>query len=86
MQRTIAEHALVARGDRVLVGLSGGPDSIALLHALVTLAPRLGITVEAAVVDHGMRTASKREARVAAAQAAQLGVRCEIVKVDMERI
>jgi tRNA(Ile)-lysidine synthase len=36
-RRTIERHALVAPGGRVLVALSGGPDSVALLHVLVDL-------------------------------------------------
>ena len=37
MRRTIERHALVAPGGRVLVALSGGPDSVALLHLLLAL-------------------------------------------------
>ena len=53
--QTIRRHALLSAGDRVLVGVSGGPDSIALLAALWELAPRLGLTLEIATVDHGLR-------------------------------
>ncbi|HEY0705407.1 MAG TPA: ATP-binding protein, partial [Polyangia bacterium] len=52
------EHALLRPGERVLVGVSGGPDSLALLHALRHLAPRARIEVEAATVDHGLRASS----------------------------
>src|SRR6266542_2467762 len=37
MRRTIERHALVAPGGRVLVALSGGPDSVALVHLLLDL-------------------------------------------------
>ncbi len=37
LRRTIQRHALVAPGGRVLVALSGGPDSVALLHLLLAL-------------------------------------------------
>jgi hypothetical protein len=47
-------------GTYHLVAISGGPDSTALLAALVRLAARLGISVEAAVVDHGLRPAVQR--------------------------
>ena len=39
VRRTIERHALVAPGGRVLVALSGGPDSVALLHILFDLQP-----------------------------------------------
>ena len=41
--RTIRRHALLARGGRALVALSGGPDSVALAHLLLdqTAAPQI---------------------------------------------
>jgi len=42
-------------GSRILVAVSGGPDSVALLHVLVELSPKSGWIVGVAHVDHGMR-------------------------------
>jgi tRNA(Ile)-lysidine synthase len=81
--RTIHDHALLERGDRVLAAVSGGPDSTALLHALVTLAPRLGISISAACVDHGLRPEAADEARMVAQRCRSLGVPCETVSVDV---
>src|SRR5262245_54278712 len=83
MLATIRERALLAQGDRVLVGLSGGPDSTALLLALSRLAPRLGIVVEAAVVDHGLRRGSDAEAAGVAERWRARGTACEVVRVDV---
>jgi tRNA(Ile)-lysidine synthase len=81
--RTIREHALLGPADRVLVGVSGGPDSMALLHGLVVLAPRLGISVQAACVDHCLRPESADEAITVVQRCHDLDVRCEIVTVDV---
>ena len=52
---TISRHRLVKRGDRVLVGLSGGPDSVALLTVLLELSKVLRISLSAVYVNHQIR-------------------------------
>lgn len=83
--RTIRERNLVVRGDRLLVAVSGGPDSTALLHGLAKVAPRLGITLMAACVDHGLRPESAGEAREVSRRCRNLGIACEILEVDVNR-
>lgn len=56
---------LVPRGERVLVGVSGGPDSTALLSALAESAPRLDVALRACIVDHGIREAEEVEGDIA---------------------
>lgn len=58
----------------VLAAVSGGPDSMALLHVLARLAPKLGIVVHAHGVDHGLRPAARAELDAAAAFANSLGI------------
>lgn len=70
----LREHDLVPRGSRVLVAVSGGPDSMALLHVLAGLRARLGFGVFAHGVDHGLRPAAAAELDTAAAFAASLDV------------
>src|SRR5262245_9468942 len=60
-ERTVAEERLLEAGDFVLVAVSGGPDSMALLHVLAKLAPRIGARVAAHGVDHGLRAAAADE-------------------------
>lgn len=55
VQRTIRKHNMLAPGDSVLVGLSGGADSVCLLHCLASLKKRLGIQLYAAHLNHGIR-------------------------------
>ncbi len=51
----IKRFSLIENGDTVTVALSGGADSVALLHALWTLKDQLGITLKAAHLNHGIR-------------------------------
>lgn len=53
----IRTRKLIAPGQRVLVALSGGPDSVALLHCLLELARKrdLKLTLAAAHLNHGLR-------------------------------
>jgi tRNA(Ile)-lysidine synthase len=59
----------------ILVAVSGGPDSVALLHLLARWqTARSGPGLIAATVDHGLRSESSAEAARVAGQAAQLGI------------
>ena len=60
--------------DLVIVGLSGGADSVALLHALL----RLGRRVIAAHLDHAARPGSADDAAWVAARCAEWGVPCRV--------
>lgn len=51
------EHDLLRRGDRVLVAISGGPDSTCLLLVLAALRRSLALELHAAHFDHGLRGA-----------------------------
>lgn len=55
-RRTIRRHDMLPRGGRVLVALSGGPDSVALLHVLLDLQLRGDLVVAGvAHFNHGLR-------------------------------
>jgi tRNA(Ile)-lysidine synthase len=82
---TIREHDLIHERDRVLVAVSGGPDSTALLHALVKLSRRLGVTLTVACVDHGLRQESRDEAQMVCQRCRALGLASEVLEVDVAR-
>jgi tRNA(Ile)-lysidine synthase len=60
LSATIQRHHLMPKGSLIVVGISGGADSLALLHLLHGLAPRLGITLHAATFDHQLRGEASR--------------------------
>jgi tRNA(Ile)-lysidine synthase len=55
VRQTIRRHAMLAGGETVLVGVSGGADSVALLHCLRALAPAFGLALHVLHVNHGLR-------------------------------
>ena len=53
---TIKEHSMISKGDTVGVGLSGGADSVALLHILTSSKEKLGILkIKGIHIHHGIR-------------------------------
>jgi tRNA(Ile)-lysidine synthetase-like protein len=55
LRRFIHKHELLPRGSTVVVGVSGGADSLCLLHALNTFAPELDLQLHVAHLDHQLR-------------------------------
>jgi tRNA(Ile)-lysidine synthase len=51
----IARHRLMERGMKVLVGVSGGPDSVCLLHLLLEIREREDLELEVGHFNHGLR-------------------------------
>lgn len=77
--RTIEEEALLSPGAAVVVGVSGGIDSVVLLHVL----RRLGYGVRAAHVNYGLRgKASEGDEAFVRAWCAEAGVPLDVARLD----
>jgi tRNA(Ile)-lysidine synthase len=74
VRATVREHELIARGDTVVVAVSGGADSMALLHVLGLLRRELAFGLFAHGVDHGLRPEAAAELDQAEAFARSLDV------------
>lgn len=79
----IKQQAMIPRGCTVLVGVSGGMDSVVLLRVLWLLRDRLGIKLEAAHFNHGIRTESVEEERFVSSLCGSLGVSLHIGRADV---
>ena len=55
VRATIVQHNLFARGDTIVIGVSGGPDSLVLLHVLRALREELQIALHIAHLNHQLR-------------------------------
>ena len=61
VNQTIEKYALLEKGERVVVALSGGPDSTALLTVLVPIAQELDLSLIVAHFNHGLRGTESEE-------------------------
>ncbi|HPN72849.1 MAG TPA: tRNA lysidine(34) synthetase TilS [Candidatus Omnitrophota bacterium] len=74
---TVSHYDMVRKGEKVLVAVSGGADSVSLVTALRALSSGLGIEIVVATLDHGTRAGeSAREALFVADLAESLGLKC----------
>src|SRR3989442_377307 len=76
---------MLGGGESVLVAVSGGADSVALLHVLATLAPAWGLRLHALHVDHGLRADSARDAEFVRRLGERLGIPVDVATVTVER-
>ena len=84
IRTTITQHGMLSPGDRVVVAVSGGPDSVCLLRALLSLAPEYGLTLHVAHLDHQFRgDESAAEAAFVADLAMTLGIPATVESRDV---
>lgn len=86
VRKFIARESLFFTGERVLVAVSGGPDSVALLHILHGLQNQFSLHLEVAHLQHGIRGAEAEEdARFVAELAEQLAIPFHLKKIHLLR-
>jgi tRNA(Ile)-lysidine synthase len=81
-QETIKKYGLIQRGDKILVAVSGGPDSLALLLQLFGLKSKLGLTLHIAHVDHMSRRDSSLDAHFVESLAKKLKLPVSLAKLN----
>jgi len=87
ISQTIKAHRMICPGSRVLIGFSGGPDSIALVRVLMTLAHRLDITIGLAHLNHGLRgKASDQDEAFVREFARAHAIDLDVTRVDVKTL
>ena len=59
VKNTIKKYNLIEKGDRIVLGVSGGPDSISMLNILYKLSKEMNFEIFCAHVNHGLRENAK---------------------------
>lgn len=87
VEQYIKVHRLLEPGARVVVGVSGGPDSVALLHVLWRLSAPMKLGLHVAHLHHGIRGAdADADADFVAGLVDTLGLPCTVERIDLPAI
>ncbi|MBR3791674.1 MAG: tRNA(Ile)-lysidine synthetase, partial [Clostridia bacterium] len=83
VKNTIEKNCLIKKGESVLVALSGGSDSIAMLHILSVLSEELGFSLYCAHINHNIRDEAKDDEEFVKSYCKNLGIECFIKNEDV---
>ncbi|MDX9871826.1 MAG: tRNA lysidine(34) synthetase TilS [Clostridia bacterium] len=82
--KVIREYNMIEPGELILAGVSGGPDSLALLHVLWALQKELSFRLHVGHLDHSLRgVQAEEEALWVKRTAGQWGLQCTLGKTDV---
>ena len=87
VRKTIERSAMLTRGDHLIVAVSGGPDSVALLRALILLSSEYQLHLTTAHLNHGLRgTEAEEEENFVRRISHTLGITCICKTVDIRML
>lgn len=83
VRRTVEEHKLISKGQHIVVGLSGGPDSVCLFHILMRLRKEYDLTIHPVHINHKFRPgAAERDQAYVEELCRKNGLECRTFVVD----
>ncbi len=83
---TIKEYKLIETGEKVVIGVSGGPDSMCLLNILNNLKKDLNIDIFVAHINHMIREEADSETEYVKEFCKKIGVECFVKRVNVIKI
>ncbi|MFA5363314.1 MAG: tRNA lysidine(34) synthetase TilS [Candidatus Omnitrophota bacterium] len=84
VRQIIKKYSLVKNGERVLVAVSGGPDSTALVFLLYALRKELDLKLHVAHLDHGLREDSVKDRKFVEKMSGNMGLPCTAERIDIK--
>ena len=83
---TINKHNLISDGDKIVIGLSGGPDSVCLLHILNRLKEKLDIELYVAHLNHQIRgIEAQKDALYVSTICEEMGITYFLKSIDVPK-
>jgi tRNA(Ile)-lysidine synthase len=87
MINTIEYHGMIRQNDRIVIGVSGGADSVALLRALHAVQSNYNLTPIVCHVNHKIRPgAAERDQKFVEELCRALGVECHVKEANVEAL
>ena len=83
---TINKYNLIQKGDKIVIGVSGGPDSMCLLDSLYCLKEKLGIEIFVAHINHMIREEADEETEYVKEYCKNKNIKCYVKKTDVEKL
>ena len=86
VKATIKNYNLINKGDKIIIGVSGGPDSVALVHVLNSLRRDLKLKLHIAHLDHMLRKDSSEDRKFVESLAKKLNLPVTCAKINIKEI
>ena len=83
LEQTIRKHDLLRQGATVVLGVSGGPDSVFLFHSFLGLARRMNLSLVTAHFNHRLRRAADGDERFVRELSESSGIPFHSVREDI---
>lgn len=80
----IRKYKLINEGDKIVVGVSGGPDSICLLHVLNLLKKKINVQIYVAHINHMIRDEAESETEYVQEFCRKIGIECFVKRMDVQ--
>ena len=86
VKNTIKKYGLIKNGDNIVVGVSGGPDSMALLNVLINIKEELGFGITVAHINHMIRKEAEEETLYVEDFCKQRNIQCFVKREKVEEL
>ncbi len=83
---TIKKYNLIENGDKLVLGVSGGPDSISMLNILNELREEMNFEIVVAHINHGIRENAKIDEKFVLNFCKNIGIECYVLNTNIKEL